>query len=113
DDAEQAPDSGQPGAFGDEQPERGLRARRGAVRADHGDCRERMTGRRLWSGVLEAAGVKVSMDGKGRCLDNVFVERLWRTVKDEDIHLRGYETVPELSQGLGRDFPFSNEGRPQ
>jgi putative transposase len=60
---------------------------------------------------LEAAGVKVSMDGKGRCLDNVFVERLWRTVKYEDIYLRGYESVPELTQGLGRYFPFYNEER--
>ncbi len=60
---------------------------------------------------LEAAGVQVSMDGKGRCLDNVFVERLWRTVKYEDIYLRGYETVPELTQGLGRYFPFDNEER--
>ena len=61
---------------------------------------------------LEAAGVQVSMDGKGRCLDNVFVERLWRTVKYEDIYLRGYETVPDLTQGLGRYFPFYNEERP-
>jgi putative transposase len=61
---------------------------------------------------LEAAGVQVSMDGKGRCLDNVFVERLWRTVKYEDLYLRGYETVPELGQGLGRYFPFYNEERP-
>jgi putative transposase len=61
---------------------------------------------------LEAAGVKVSRDGKGRCLDNVFVERLWRTVRYEDIYLRGYETVPELAGGLGRYFPFDNEGRP-
>ena len=71
-----------------------------------------MTGRRLWSGVLEAAGVKVSMDGKGRCLDNVFVERLWRTVKYEDIYLWRYEAVPELQQGLARYFPYYNEGRP-
>jgi putative transposase len=61
---------------------------------------------------LEAAGVAVSMDGKGRCLDNVFVERLWRTVKYEDIYLRCYETVPELTRGLGRYFPFYNEQRP-
>jgi putative transposase len=61
---------------------------------------------------LEAAGVQVSMDGKGRCLDNVFVERLWRTVKYEDVYLRGYETVPELTQGLGRYFPFYNDERP-
>jgi putative transposase len=65
-----------------------------------------------WTGRLEAAGVAVSMDGQGRCLDNVFVERLWRTVKYEDIYLRGYETVPELTQGLGSYFPFYNEERP-
>jgi putative transposase len=65
-----------------------------------------------FTGRLEAAGVAVSMDGKGRCLDNVFVERLWRTVKYEDIYLRGYETVPELTQGLRRYFPFYNEERP-
>ena len=63
-------------------------------------------------GRLEAAGVAVSMDGRGRCLDNVFVERLWRTVKYEDVYLRGYEAVPELEQGLGRYFPFYNEERP-
>ena len=65
-----------------------------------------------FTGRLEAAGVAVSMDGKGRCLDNVFVERLWRTVKYEDIYLRGYETVPQLRHGLGSYFPFYNEERP-
>jgi putative transposase len=65
-----------------------------------------------WTGRLESAGVAVSMDGKGRCLDNVFVERLWRTVKYEDVYLWRYETVPELRQGLGRYFPYYNEERP-
>jgi putative transposase len=60
---------------------------------------------------LLSAGVAVSMDGRGRCLDNVFVERLWRTVKYEDIYLRGYEAVPELEQGLGRYFRFYNHER--
>jgi len=64
-----------------------------------------------FTGRLVAAGVAVSMDGKGRCLDNVFVERLWRTVKYEDIYLRCYETVPELTGGLGRYFPFYNHER--
>jgi putative transposase len=64
-----------------------------------------------WTDRLEAAGVAVSLDGRGRCLDNVFVERLWRTVKYEDIYLRGYEGVPALHQGLGQYFPFSNEER--
>jgi putative transposase len=64
-----------------------------------------------FTGRLLSAGVAVSMDGRGRCLDNVFVERLWRTVKYEDIYLRGYEKVPELGQGLKRYFRFDNEER--
>jgi putative transposase len=64
-----------------------------------------------WTGRLEAAGVAVSMDGKGRCLDNVFVERLWRAVKYEDIYLWRYEDVPRLWQGLGRYFPYYNGER--
>ena len=65
-----------------------------------------------WTGRVQAAGVAVSMDGRGRCLDNVFVERLWRTVKYEDIYLQGYEAVPDLVAGLGRYFGFYNEERP-
>jgi putative transposase len=64
-----------------------------------------------WTSRLESAGVAVSMDGRGRCLDNVFVERLWRSVKYEDIYLRGYETVPQLQQGLRRYFPYYNDER--
>ncbi len=65
-----------------------------------------------WTGRLERAGVAVSMDGRRRWLDNVFVERLWRSVKHEDVYLRGYEAVPALAEGLGRYFPFYNEERP-
>jgi putative transposase len=64
-----------------------------------------------FTGRLLSAGVAVSMDGRGRCLDNVFVERLWRTVKYEDVYLRGYESVLELTQGLGRYFRFYNRER--
>jgi putative transposase len=60
---------------------------------------------------LESAGVRVSMDGRGRCLDNVFVERLWRTVKYEDLYLYRYASVPELQRGLERYFPFYNQER--
>jgi putative transposase len=60
---------------------------------------------------LATAGVAISMDGRGRCLDNVFVERLWRSVKYEDVYLRWYETVPELERGLAAYFRFYNEGR--
>src|SRR6202043_294729 len=56
-------------------------------------------------------GVAVSMDGRGRCLDNVFVERLCRSVKYEDIYIYRYEAVPQLQQGLGRYFPYYNEER--
>ena len=64
-----------------------------------------------FTGKLLSVGVAVSMDGRGRCLDNVFVERLWRSVKYEDVYLKCYETVPELAQGLGRSFAFYNEER--
>ena len=60
---------------------------------------------------LEAAGAKVSMDGKGRCLDNVFVERLWRTVKYEEVYLWRHETVPALHSGLARYFEYYNRER--
>lgn len=56
--------------------------------------------------------VQISMDGRGRALDNVFVERLWRSVKYEDIYLKEYRTVPELKQGLGSYFTFYNHRRP-
>jgi len=64
-----------------------------------------------WTRRLQSAGVAVSMDGRGRCLDNVFVERLWRTVKYENVYLRGYATVPELHEGLACYFPFYNSER--
>jgi putative transposase len=64
-----------------------------------------------WTGRLEDAGVSVSMDGKGRCLDNVFVERLWRSVKYEDVYLKCYERVPELESGLRAYVSFYNEER--
>jgi len=64
-----------------------------------------------YTGRLESAGTKVSMDGKGRCLDNVFVERLWRTVKYEEVYLWRHETVPALQSGLRRYFGYYNAER--
>lgn len=61
---------------------------------------------------VEAAGAQMSMDGKGRCLDNVFVERLWRTVKYEEIYLYRYESVPDLDRGLSQYFAYYNGERP-
>jgi putative transposase len=60
---------------------------------------------------LKEAKVRVSMDGRGRALDNVFVERLWRTVKYEHVYLREYALVPELEDGLGEYFAFYNQER--
>jgi putative transposase len=51
------------------------------------------------------------MDGKGRCLDNVFVERLWRSLKYEEVFLHGYDGVPDARGGIGRYFVFFNEER--
>jgi putative transposase len=60
---------------------------------------------------LEHAQVAISMDGRGRALDNVFIERLWRALKYEDIYLNDYATVPELEAGLERYFYFYNHER--
>lgn len=65
-----------------------------------------------FTGAVEGAGVRMSMDGRGRALDNVFVERLRRSVKYEDIYLKDYETGEALPEGLRRYFRFYNEERP-
>jgi putative transposase len=60
---------------------------------------------------VERAGIQVSMDGRGRALDNIFIERLWRTVKYEHLYLFNYETVPALLAGLRDYFIFYNNQR--
>lgn len=65
-----------------------------------------------FTGVLHRAGVSISMDGRGRALDNVFIERLWRTVKYDNIYPRGYETPLELADGLSSYFAFYDNHRP-
>jgi putative transposase len=65
-----------------------------------------------FTGVLKDAGIAISMDGRGRALDNIFVERLWRSVKHEDVYLKGYGTVAELTLGLAEYFVFYNAERP-
>ena len=64
-----------------------------------------------FTGRLAAAGIQISMDGRGRALDNVFVERLWRTVKYEEVYLKDYATPREATQQLGRFFVRYNEQR--
>lgn len=61
---------------------------------------------------LEAGDIRVSMDGKGRALDNVFVERLWRSVKYEEVYLKDYRSVDEAVDSLSRYFDFYNRERP-
>ncbi len=61
--------------------------------------------------VLQDAGIAISMDGRGRALDNIFVERLWRTVKYEDVYIKGYQTIPEAHEGLKEYFDYYNMER--
>jgi putative transposase len=61
---------------------------------------------------LQSANIRISMDGRGRFLDNIFVERLWRTVKYEDIYIKEYATVPSLFTGLSDYFDLYNYERP-
>ncbi|MCF8383892.1 MAG: DDE-type integrase/transposase/recombinase, partial [Chlorobium sp.] len=59
-----------------------------------------------FTGVLKNHGIRISMAGRGRALDNIFVERLWRNVKQEELYLKGYETAVELMRGLTEYFRF-------
>jgi putative transposase len=67
---------------------------------------------REYTGRLEEAGIAVSRDGRGRALDNVFIERLWRSVKYEDIYIKDYDHVIELESGRTAYFRFYDEDRP-
>ena len=62
--------------------------------------------------LIQGHGIQVSMDGKGRWVDNVFVERLWKSVKYEEVYLHAYDSVSQARQGLQRYFKFYNERRP-
>ena len=65
-----------------------------------------------FTGTLEGVGIQVSMDGRGRAFDNIFIERLWRSVKYEDIYIKDYGTVPTLDIGLYLYFMLYNTERP-
>ena len=62
--------------------------------------------------ILEVAGIQISMDGRGRALDNVWIERLWRTVKQEGVYIRDYVNGIDAYRGLAEYFRFYNEDRP-
>jgi len=64
-----------------------------------------------FTGALKAADIKISMDGKGRWVDNVFVERLWRSVKYEEVYLKAYDSVAEARSGIGEYLKFYNTER--
>jgi putative transposase len=65
-----------------------------------------------YTGLLDAAGVQISMDGRGRALDNIFIERLWRSVKYEEVYLTEYGAPREARIGLGRYLTHYNDDRP-
>lgn len=65
-----------------------------------------------FTNVLKEAGVRISMDGKGRALDNIFVERLWRSVKYEEVYLKDYDNVRDAMDGIGSYLAFYNNERP-
>jgi len=64
-----------------------------------------------FTGVLQGNGITISMDGRGRALDNIFVERLWRTVKYEEVYLKQHSNMPDLLMGLAQYFQFYNQER--
>jgi putative transposase len=65
-----------------------------------------------FTAVLESKGVRISMDGKGRWVDNVFVERLWRSLKYEEVYLNAYGSIAQANSGIGTWFEFYNRIRP-
>jgi putative transposase len=86
-------------------------ARHGKPQIFNTDQGSQFTGA-AFTGVLAAHDIKISMDGKGAWRDNVFVERLWRSVKYEEVYLRAYDTVSEARQSIGRYLDLYNRRRP-
>jgi putative transposase len=84
---------------------------RGCPEIFNSDQGSQFTGK-AFTEMLLAAGVRISMDGKGRCVDNVFIERLWRSLKYEEVYLKAYSTVGEARTGIGSYMRFFNEERP-
>lgn len=64
-----------------------------------------------FTGILSAHGIKISMDGRGRWMDNVMIERLWKSVKYEDVYLKAYDSIPDVREGLKTYFEFYNSRR--
>jgi putative transposase len=64
-----------------------------------------------FTGELETKGIAISMDGRGRCMDNIFIERLWRSLKYEEVYLKDYASVREAQAGIAAYFRFYNQER--
>lgn len=65
-----------------------------------------------WTNLLQENAIEISMDGKGRCFDNICQERLWRTIKYEEVYLKGYDSVKQAKEELGKFVEFYNYSRP-
>ena len=65
-----------------------------------------------WTAVLLQNNIKISMDGKGRCYDNIFIERFWRTIKYEEVYLKSYDSVTEARESIDEFIDFYNHKRP-
>jgi len=61
-----------------------------------------------FTGLLKKHDVQISMDGKGRCMDNIFIERLWRSLKYEEVYLKAYDSVSQARKGIGNWIVFYN-----
>ncbi len=86
-------------------------ARYGCPEIFNTDQGSQFTSEELTSVVLEH-GIKISMDGKGRCIDNIFIERLWRSLKYEEVYLYAYDNVQAAREGIARYIDFYNDERP-
>lgn len=64
-----------------------------------------------FTGILDANGIRISMDGRGRWMDNIMIERLWKSVKYEDVYLKAYDSIPAAREGLKTYFEFYNSRR--
>jgi len=84
--------------------------RRGRPEIFNNDQGPQFTSERF-TGELETRNIAISMDGRGRCFDNIFIERLWRSLKYEEVYLREYASVPEARTGIGNWFRFYNHER--
>ncbi len=88
-----------------------LALRRGRPEIFNGDQGSQFTSEKF-TGKLEARKIAVSMDGRGRCFDNIFVEQLWRSLKYEEVYLQDYHQVPEARASIRSYFEFYNFDRP-